>query len=148
MKKQWQVIVGFLLIFFIVVLALLNMDTVPINIGIATFQGPLILVILVSAFIGALIVLFSSSVGLYRKTKQIKELTKQLEAYDLTLEEKVAQKTETEKRQFDNEMAQLKADYETQLNQLKEQLNSSSQETNDDVKTQLLEDKKEIDYFN
>ena len=60
MKNQWRVIVGILLILVIVLFAVANNMTVPINFGFTTIQSPLILVIIGSALLGALILLLVS----------------------------------------------------------------------------------------
>lgn len=75
MKNQWRVIVGILLILVIVLFAVANNMTVPINFGFTTIQSPLILVIIGSALLGALILLLVSTSAMFRqkRTKAIEK---------------------------------------------------------------------------
>ncbi|NES53179.1 DUF1049 domain-containing protein, partial [Escherichia coli] len=54
MKKQSNVILGFVLVLIIVLFAVLNNKNVPVSFGFTSFSAPLILVIIGSALIGAL----------------------------------------------------------------------------------------------
>ena len=81
MKNQWRVIVGILLILVIVLFAVANNMTVPINFGFTTIQSPLILVIIGSALLGALILLLVSTSAMFRQKKELKQLRKELSDY-------------------------------------------------------------------
>ncbi|EIB6788394.1 LapA family protein, partial [Enterococcus faecalis] len=55
MKNQWRVILGLVLVLIVVIFAVLNNQAVPVNFGFTKISGPLILIILGSAIIGALV---------------------------------------------------------------------------------------------
>ena len=53
MKNQWRLVAGIILIIIIVLFAVFNVDSVPVNFGFAVLDGPLIIVILVSLLMGS-----------------------------------------------------------------------------------------------
>ncbi len=134
MKKQSNVIVGFLLVLVIVLFAVLNNKNVPVSFGFASFSAPLILVIIGSALIGALIVFLTAWTTLWQQKKQIKNLTQENEAYQAELQKKIDEAKEEQNRQFRNERAELEAAYqaelqakEAQISQLKEPVEQQKQ---------------------
>ncbi|WP_206215464.1 MULTISPECIES: lipopolysaccharide assembly protein LapA domain-containing protein [unclassified Enterococcus] len=133
-KKQSNVIVGFLLVLVIVLFAVLNNKNVPVSFGFASFSAPLILVIIGSALIGALIVFLTAWTTLWQQKKQIKNLTQENEAYQAELQKKIDEAKEEQNRQFRNERAELEAAYqaelqakEAQISQLKEPVEQQKQ---------------------
>lgn len=69
LKKQSNVILGFVLVLIIVLFAVLNNKNVPVSFGFTSFSAPLILVIIGSALIGALIVFLTASATLWQQKK-------------------------------------------------------------------------------
>lgn len=67
LKKQSNVILGFVLVLIIVLFAVLNNKNVPVSFGFTSFSAPLILVIIGSALIGALIVFLTASATLWQQ---------------------------------------------------------------------------------
>ncbi|MFV0559194.1 MAG: lipopolysaccharide assembly LapA domain-containing protein [Enterococcus sp.] len=109
MKKQGKVILGFILVFIVILLAVLNIADVPVSLGFTSFSAPLILVIIISVIIGALIAFLTTSTSLWQQKKEIKELKKQLSTYQNELEQKVAEALDKEKREMRNQQAELQA---------------------------------------
>ena len=110
MKKQWKVFLGFILVLVIVIFALSNSQEVPVNFLIKKIYLSLVLVIIGSALIGALVVLLTSGATFFQQRKEIKQLKESIQSYEANNEEKAAFQREQE-----NEMAVLKANYESLL---------------------------------
>lgn len=109
MKNQWRVMVGLVLVLIVVIFAVLNNQTVPVSFGFAKISGPLILIILGSAIIGALIGLLTSTTTMWKQKRQVKELKKEAETYIAAADEQAAE-TEKVKR----ELADLQSKYASQ----------------------------------
>lgn len=105
MKNQWRVILGLVLVLVIVLFAVLNSQAVPVNFGFTQISGPLILIILGSAILGALIGLLTSTTTIWKQKKQIKELASYKEDTDKSAQE---------------EIEKVKQNYETKLTELQE----------------------------
>ncbi|MFD1899728.1 LapA family protein [Enterococcus termitis] len=112
MKNQWRVVIGLVLVLVIVVFAVLNSQSVPVNFGFAKISGPLILTILGSAIIGALIGLLTSTTTIWNQKKQIKELEKTIETYKNDTDEMAQEEVEKVKRSYENQLADLQAKYD------------------------------------
>ncbi|WP_206735898.1 LapA family protein [Enterococcus faecium] len=118
LKKQSNVILGFVLVLIIVLFAVLNNKNVPVSFGFTSFSAPLILVIIGSALIGALIVFLTASATLWQQKKQIKQLTQEMSEYQTELQKKIEEAKEEQQREFRNERAELQAKT-AQISQLK-----------------------------
>lgn len=104
MKNQGRIIVGFVVVFIIALFSVLNVDAVPLNLGVTKIEVPLIFVILTSAFLGALLIFITSFTTLRKKEKEMKQIQmeKEEEINNLhkLLEEKpqeIPEETEEEK---------------------------------------------------
>ncbi|EOH88478.1 LapA family protein [Enterococcus pallens] len=117
MKTQWKVILGFLLVLIIVIFAVLNNQEVPVNFGFSKLYGPLILVIIGSAIIGALVVFLTSSTTMFQQKRQVKQLQSQIEEFETNNQEKLAEDKARYQREKENEIAALKAEYERLLSE-------------------------------
>ncbi|MEI5992502.1 LapA family protein [Candidatus Enterococcus mansonii] len=115
MKNQWRVIIGLVLVLIIVIFAVLNNQTVPVNFGFTKLSGPLILIILGSAILGALIGLLTSTTTLWKQKKQVKELEKELLIYKKESNELAQEEVEKVKRNYENQLAELQAKYDARL---------------------------------
>jgi len=76
MKFQWSLLLALIFAIIVAVFAVVNVDDVPVNYVFGTAQWPLILVILVSALLGALV---SGSVAIFRSfvlQRRVKHLEK------------------------------------------------------------------------
>ncbi len=98
LKKQSNVILGFILVLIIVLFAVLNNKNVPVSFGFTSFSAPLILVIIGSALIGALIVFLTASATLWQQKKQIKQLTQEISEYQTDLQKKIEEAKEEQQR--------------------------------------------------
>ncbi|MBV7390168.1 MULTISPECIES: LapA family protein [Enterococcus] len=130
MKKQWKVIVGFLLVLLIVLFAVLNSQDVPVSFGFSSFKSPLIIVIIGSALIGALVVFLTSSANLFQQRKQIKQLEQQVKDFETDHDKKVDQAIADYKTDHEQEVATLTANYESMLKDKEAEINQlRNQET-------------------
>ncbi|HSO57075.1 MAG TPA: lipopolysaccharide assembly protein LapA domain-containing protein [Paenisporosarcina sp.] len=76
MKFQWSLLLALIFAVIVAVFAVVNVEDVPVNYFFGTAQWPLILVILVSALLGALV---SGSVAIFRSfilQRRVKHLEK------------------------------------------------------------------------
>lgn len=112
MKNQWRVILGLILVLVIVLFAVLNNQTVPVNFGVVKISGPLILIILGSAILGALIGLLTSTTTIWKQKKQLKELDNTIENYKNDTDKLVQDEAEKVKRSYENQIAELQAKYD------------------------------------
>lgn len=79
MKQQGKVISGIIIVILIAIFSVLNTDQVPINFGFATVSWPLVLVLLVAIFIGALLMFLFATVANYKTKRVLKQQTIQIE---------------------------------------------------------------------
>lgn len=115
MKKQWKVFLGFILVLVIVIFALSNSQEVPVNFLIKKIYLSLVLVIIGSALIGALLVLLTSGATFFQQRKEIKQLKESIQSYEANNGQKLAEEKAAFQREQENEMAVLKANYESLL---------------------------------
>lgn len=115
MKKQWKVFLGFILVLVIVIFALSNSQEVPVNFLIKKIYLSLVLVIIGSDLIGALVVLLTSGATFFQQRKEIKQLKESIQSYEANNEQKLAEEKAAFQREQENEMAVLKANYESLL---------------------------------
>lgn len=107
MKNQWRVILGLVLVLIVVIFAVLNNQAVPVNFGFTKISGPLILIILGSAIIGALVGLLTSTTTIWNQRKELKAVQKELVIYKNDMDKLVKEETEKVQRSFDNQLADL-----------------------------------------
>ncbi|WP_054701117.1 lipopolysaccharide assembly protein LapA domain-containing protein [Secundilactobacillus odoratitofui] len=69
MKRQGKVILAIILVIVIAVFSVLNTTSVPIHFGFATVSWPLVLILLVAVFVGALLMFLFSTIGNYQSKK-------------------------------------------------------------------------------
>ncbi|MDT2595733.1 lipopolysaccharide assembly protein LapA domain-containing protein [Enterococcus dongliensis] len=135
MKKQWKVFLGFILVLLIVIFALSNSQEVPVNFLIKKFYLSLVLVIIGSALIGALVVMLTSGATLFQQRKEIKQLKETIQSYETNNEQKLAEEKAAFQRKQENEIAVLKANYESLLKEkdqaLAEKENAQAEKKND-----------------
>lgn len=112
MKNQWRVVIGLILVLIVVIFAVLNSQTVPVNFGFTKITGPLILIILGSAILGALIGLLTSTTTLLKQKKQVKELQSEIEVYKTDADKLAQDEIEKVKRTYENQLAELQAKYD------------------------------------
>lgn len=115
MRKQWKILLGFILVLLIVIFALSNSQEVPVNFLVNKIYLSLVLVIIGSALIGALVVLLTSGATLFQQRKEIKQLKKTIHSYETDNEKKLEEDKASFKREQENEIAVMKANYETLL---------------------------------
>ncbi|MBO0459632.1 DUF1049 domain-containing protein [Enterococcus hulanensis] len=141
MKKQWKVFLGFILVLLIVIFAISNSQEVPVNFLIKKIYLSLVLVIIGSALIGALVVFLTSGATLFQQRKEIKQLKETIQSYETNNEQKLAEEKAAFQREQENEIAVLKANYESLLKE-KDQALAAMENSQPDKK-----DNHPIDYY-
>lgn len=115
MRKQWKILLDFILVLLIVIFALSNSQEVPVNFLVNKIYLSLVLVIIGSALIGVLVVLLTSGATLFQQRKEIKQLKETIHSYETDNEKKLEEDKASFKREQENEIAVMKANYETLL---------------------------------
>lgn len=85
MKFQWNLLFGLLFAIVIALFAIVNVEAVKVNYIFGEAQWPLILVILGSAFLGAIISIFVAMFRSVQSKHRMKELQKEMTAKELTI---------------------------------------------------------------
>ena len=115
MKNQWRLVAGIILIIIIVLFAVFNVDSVPVNFGFAVLDGPLIIVILVSLLMGSLITLLVATGSATKKNKEFKQMRAEIGA---------------KSKEIQTAVDTAKAGYEQQLSDLRMQLSQKDSKIN------------------
>lgn len=115
MKNQWRLVAGIILIIIIVLFAVFNVDSVPVNFGFAVLDGPLIIVILVSLLMGSLITLLVATGSATKKNKEFKQMRAEVDA---------------KSKEIQTAVDTVKAGYEQQLSDLRMQLSQKDSKIN------------------
>ena len=115
MKNQWRLVAGIILIIIIVLFAVFNVDSVPVNFGFVVLDGPLIIVILVSLLMGSLITLLVTTASATKKNKEFKQMRAEVDA---------------KSKEIQTAVDTAKAGYEQQLSDLRMQLSQKDSKIN------------------
>lgn len=115
MKNQWRLVAGIILIIIIVLFAVFNVDSVPVNFGFVVLDGPLIIVILVSLLMGSLITLLVATGSATKKNKEFKQMRAEVGA---------------KSKEIQTAVDTAKAGYEQQLSDLRMQLSQKDSKIN------------------
>ena len=115
MKNQWRLVAGIILIIIIVLFAVFNVDSVPVNFGFAVLDGPLIIVILVSLLMGSLITLLVATGSATKRNKEFKQMRAEVDA---------------KSKEIQTAVDTAKAGYEQQLSDLRMQLSQKDSKIN------------------
>ena len=90
MKNQWRIILGLVLALLIVIFAVINTMEVKLNFGFAEITAPLIIVVIGSAFVGAVIMALVATGTIWQKKREIKHLNKTVSSLQQDMDKKVA----------------------------------------------------------
>lgn len=107
MKNQWRIVLGLVLTLIIVIFASLNNQQVAINFGVTAIKVPLIIVIIGSAFIGAVVIALVATSSHMKQTKQIKELREQQLTDDASVEQRIAERKAELEREYANKAVEM-----------------------------------------
>jgi len=119
-KNQWRLVAGIILIIIIVLFAVFNVDSVPVNFGFAVVDGPLIIVILVSLLMGSLITLLVATGSATKKNKEFKQMRAEIDAKGKEIQKAV----DATKVGYEQQLADLR----TELTQKDNKINSLEEE--------------------
>lgn len=89
-KQQWQLFIGLLLSLVIIVFAAMNTVVVPVQLGFGEFSTPLIIIVFVAIFMGALLVSLLMTSIIWKLRKNIKQLKKEKEVLEAKIEDEVS----------------------------------------------------------
>ncbi|MDN6640231.1 MAG: lipopolysaccharide assembly protein LapA domain-containing protein [Tetragenococcus sp.] len=128
MKNQWRIILGLVLTLIIVLFAVMNNMSVPINFGFSQLYAPLVIIIIGSAFLGAVIIALVATSTIWQQRKEIKSLKKQLGEFEQSLDQKVAEKRQELEREYNNKMTALKSDDEFNNQTVENQTDEAKEE--------------------
>ncbi len=103
------------MIIIIVLFAVFNVDSVPVNFGFVVLDGPLIIVILVSLLMGSLITLLVATGSATKKNKEFKQMRAEVDA---------------KSKEIQTAVDTAKAGYEQQLSDLRMQLSQKDSKIN------------------
>lgn len=106
MKNQWRLVAGIILIIIIVLFAVFNVDSVPVNFGFAVVDGPLIIVILVSLLMGSLITLLVATGSATKKNKEFKQMRTEID----TKGKEIQAAVDATKVGYEQQLADLRAE--------------------------------------
>jgi len=109
MKNQWRIILGLILTLMIVIFSVMNTMTVNINFGFSEISAPLIVVVIGSAFIGAVIIALVTTGTIWQQRSEIKNLQKQKDELDKEIEKRVSARKEELEREYNNKIAEIEA---------------------------------------
>lgn len=112
MKNQWRIILGLVLTLLIVLFAVMNNMDVPINFGFSQLTAPLVIIIIGSAFLGAIVIALVATSTIWQQRKEIKKIKKQLGELEQSLDQKVADKRQELEREYNNKLAAFKTNDE------------------------------------
>lgn len=121
MKNQWRLVAGIILIIIIVLFAVFNVDSVPVNFGFAVVDGPLIIVILVSLLMGSLITLLVATGSATKKNKEFKQMRAEID----TKGKEIQNAVDATKVGYEQQIADLRTDLtqkDNKINSLEEEL--------------------------
>ncbi|GMA47213.1 lipopolysaccharide assembly LapA domain-containing protein [Tetragenococcus muriaticus] len=128
MKNQWRIILGLVLTLLIVLFAVMNNMDVPINFGFSQLSAPLVIIIIGSAFLGAIVIALVATSTIWQQRKEIKGLKKQLGDLEQSIDQKVADKREELEREYNNKLAALQTDNEHQTTSTEKQVEEENTE--------------------
>ena len=118
MKNQWRIILGLVLALLIVIFAVINTMEVQLNFGFAEISAPLIIVVIGSAFIGAVIMALVATGTIWQKKREIKQLNK-----------KVSTLQQAEDKQFEALKESLEKEYQEKIYALETKNSPTASET-------------------
>ena len=107
MKNQQRLIVGIVLALILIIFALLNGQTVTVNVFGAMVRWPLIVVIVVAFLIGALIAALITTTTTAKDRKALKQLQAEVDTLQQDVDKRVATATAALKAENQQLQAQL-----------------------------------------
>lgn len=131
MKNQWRIILGLILTLLIVIFAVMNNMSVPINFGLKKVSAPLVIIIIGSAFIGAIVIALVTTTTIWQQKREIKTLNQQLNEAKQDIEQKVADRKQELERDYNNKVASLQLETKESTVNLNDDKNSIEQKEND-----------------
>src|SRR5699024_2631403 len=131
MKNQWRIILGLILTLLIVIFAVMNNMSVPINFGLKKVSAPLVIIIIGSAFIGAIVIALVTTTTIWQQKREIKTLNQQLNEAKQDIEQKVEDRKQELERDYNNKVASLQLETKESTVNLNDDKNSIEQKEND-----------------
>lgn len=89
MKNEWRLVVAITILILIVSFAILNGDSVPINYGFGAINAPLIIVMVVSLFLGSILTMVVSTSSGRKRKKELNSLRQKVDNHQFETEEAI-----------------------------------------------------------
>jgi Uncharacterized integral membrane protein len=117
MKNQWRIILGLVLALLIVIFAVINTMEVKLNFGFSEITAPLIIVVIGSAFVGAVIMALVATGTIWQKKREIKQLNKKITALQQEVDKKFASVREEVAKEYQEQVTPFESQDEPKENE-------------------------------
>ncbi|GAW99436.1 LapA family protein [Secundilactobacillus mixtipabuli] len=87
MKRQGKVIIAILLVILIAIFSVMNTESIPVHFGVTTVSWPLVLILLVAIFLGAILMFLFATISNFQNKRTIKQQAEQIQALKTRLDE-------------------------------------------------------------
>ncbi|GAX03530.1 hypothetical protein IWT140_01135 [Secundilactobacillus pentosiphilus] len=87
MKRQGKAIIAILIVILIAIFSVMNTESVPVHFGFTTVSWPLVLILLVAVFLGAILMFLFATISNYQNKKMIKRKNNRIQALETRLDE-------------------------------------------------------------
>lgn len=85
MKRQGKVIIAILLVILIAIFSVMNTEAVPIHFGFTTVSWPMVLVLLVAIFLGAILMFLFATISNYQTKRTMKQQATRIQTLETRL---------------------------------------------------------------
>ena len=119
MKNQWKLVLSLILVLLVAILAVLNVDPVPVNLGFHVVELPLIILILGTLLVGVIITAVFSTFKLYQERREIQKLDNELSEIESKHQKELTESISAKDQEID-ELNHKIASYEREVYNLKQ----------------------------
>lgn len=113
MKKQWRTIIALFVVIIIAIFSVLNVKEVSINFWITQIRMPMILILLLSIFAGALLIGLLTTSATLKLKKDNTDLNQQVAEWNKNFDKTLADETEKMKSNHRKEVQLLQNEIKT-----------------------------------
>ncbi|MCZ2490825.1 LapA family protein [Dellaglioa carnosa] len=113
MKKQWRTIIALFIVIIIAIFSVLNVKEVSINFWFTQIRMPMILILLLSIFAGALLIGLLTTSATLKLKKDNTDLNQQVAEWNKNFDKTLADKTEKMKSNHRKEVQLLQNEIKT-----------------------------------
>ncbi|KRK46366.1 LapA family protein [Dellaglioa algida] len=113
MKKQWRTIIALFIVIIIAIFSVLNVKEVSINFWFTQIKMPMILILLLSIFAGALLIGLLTTSATLKLKKENTDLNQQVAEWSKNFDKTLADETEKMKTKHRKEVQLLQNEIKT-----------------------------------